>query len=330
MNQIVKRDETATAVTTTTEADMLRVLGNSLYPGAKPESIKLVLAYCRAAGLDPMLKPVHIVPMWDKNSNAMRDVIMPGIGHYRVQASRSGQYLGKSEPEYGPDVTEKVGIIQMTYPAWCKITVKRSIGGYVAEFTATERWLENYATEKRESNNPNTMWRKRPYGQLAKVAEAQALRMAFPELTGGETADEMEGKEMLDVTPAVAPEPLPKTDKKAAAQRKLDNFANVKPTETTPHTIDGEVLPSETEGGAIGVPNMPLKASEAWQTGKWGAGWKWFQTTLPTIEPQHRQFFWGLHTDLLSKVSSYNEEANAAVTALAKENGVKVNVDAAN
>ena len=39
------------------------------------------------------------------------------------------------------------------------------------------------------------MWAKRPYGQLAKCTEAQALRMAFPEHVGGHpTAEEMEGK----------------------------------------------------------------------------------------------------------------------------------------
>jgi hypothetical protein len=39
------------------------------------------------------------------------------------------------------------------------------------------------------------MWEKRPYGQLAKCAEAQALRKAFPEILGGMvTSEEMEGK----------------------------------------------------------------------------------------------------------------------------------------
>jgi hypothetical protein len=63
------------------------------------------------------------------------------------------------------------------------------------DFTAVEYWMENYATAGRESEAPNAMWQKRAYGQLAKCAEAQALRMAFPEATGGEpTAEEMEGK----------------------------------------------------------------------------------------------------------------------------------------
>lgn len=177
-------------------AEMVRVLGNSLYPGAKPESIELVLSYCRVNGLDPMLKPVHIVPTSVKLPNGryeMRDVLMPGIADYRIKAARSGEYGGKSEPEFGPDVTQTMDKVTVTYPAWCRITVKRIVQGQAREFTANERWLENYATG-RDTTAPNRMWLKRAYGQLAKCAESQALRMAFPEFSGGYTAEEMEGK----------------------------------------------------------------------------------------------------------------------------------------
>lgn len=39
----------------------------------------------------------------------MRDVIMPGIGSYRTQAARSGEYAGVSEPEFGQDIEETIG-----------------------------------------------------------------------------------------------------------------------------------------------------------------------------------------------------------------------------
>lgn len=179
------------------EADLLRVLKSSLYPGASDESIRLVLGYCKASGLDPMQKPVHIVPMWDSKAGGMRDVVMPGIGLYRTQAARSGEYAGITEPEFGPDVTDSVGGAQITYPQWCRVTVKRKLAdGTIAEFTAVERWLENYAVKggKERSIAPNAMWMKRPYGQIAKCAQAQALRMAFPEIGASPTAEEMEGK----------------------------------------------------------------------------------------------------------------------------------------
>lgn len=183
----------------------IEMFRNSLFPGAKKESVIMVIEYCRHARLDIMLKPVHIVPMWifdrEKGEGETRDVIMPGINLYRIQASRSG-CAGISEPEFGDDVIECLGGIDITYPKWCKITVKRIIGNQIVEFTAKEFWKENYATAGKDkktgaiSQAPNTMWKKRPYGQLAKCAEAQALRKAFPEICALPTAEEMEGKNL--------------------------------------------------------------------------------------------------------------------------------------
>lgn len=185
----------STALSAMPESELIGVLQTSLYPGAAIGSVKMVLGYCKAAGLDPMQKPVHIVPMWDKNTKAMRDVVMPGIGLYRTQAARSGQYAGVTDPEFGPDLTESVGGVSITFPAWCKVTVKRLLGNQVVEFAAREFWKENYATAGKDSSAPNAMWKKRPYGQIAKCAEAQALRKAFPEFGSAPTADEMEGRE---------------------------------------------------------------------------------------------------------------------------------------
>lgn len=180
------------------EGELMQVLQSSLYPGASQASIKMVLGYCKASGLDPMQKPVHIVPMWDQKSGGMRDVVMPGIGLYRTQAARTG-CAGVTEPEFGPDVNEVIGNVQITYPAWCRVTVKRKLaGGEIVDFTAKEFWKENYAIKggKEKSIAPNAMWQKRPYGQIAKCAEAQALRKAFPEIGSEPTADEMAGKSL--------------------------------------------------------------------------------------------------------------------------------------
>jgi hypothetical protein len=49
---------------------LISVLESSVFPGAKRESIALVIGYCKAAGLDPLQKPVHIVPMSVKVAGA--------------------------------------------------------------------------------------------------------------------------------------------------------------------------------------------------------------------------------------------------------------------
>lgn len=198
MNAITTR---STAIAQHDEADVRLALQTSIYPGASPGSIDMVLAYCRAAGLDPMQKPVHIVPMWDGKNRTMRDVVMPGIGLYRIQAARSGQFAGMSEPEFGPMVTERVGNRDVTFPEWCKVTAYRQLpSGHIAEFTAVEYWLENYAIKggKEQDQSPNAMWTKRVRGQISKCAQAQALRMAFPEIGAAPTAEEMEGKALSE------------------------------------------------------------------------------------------------------------------------------------
>ena len=196
MNAITKVEGTALALP---ENELIQVLQSSLYPGASLPSVKMVLSYCRAAGLDPMQKPVHIVPMWDAKAGQTRDVVMPGVNLYRIQASRSGQFAGMTEPEFGPDETATLSGLKVTFPLWCRVTVRRLLSnGTVAEFTAREFWLENYATKggKEKSLAPNAMWLKRPRGQIAKCASAQALRIAFPEIASQPTADEMEGKQL--------------------------------------------------------------------------------------------------------------------------------------
>ncbi len=196
---------------------LMTTLRNSLYPGASWGSIAMVLQWCRVNKVDPFLKAVHIVPMNVKlpgrNSYEWRDVLMPGIADYRIKASRSGTYLGKSEPIFGPITEYDLSGEKVKVPEWCKIIVKKLVHGHIAEFTATEFWLENYATAGRDTQRPNAMWGRRSRGQISKVAEAQALRMAFPEFGGAPTAEEMEGKpyETIEIVPAITMAATPTT-----------------------------------------------------------------------------------------------------------------------
>lgn len=227
MNALTKSE--GGALSTLSDNELTATLRSSLYPGASDQSIRMVLSYCVAAKLDPMDKPVHIVPMQvptgKKDSNGWditesRDVIMPGIGLYRIKAARTGEYGGQDEPEFGPDITDILDGVTVTYPAWCKVTVYRIRGGVRCPYTAKEFWRENYATKSRKSDAPNAMWRKRPYGQIAKCAEAQALRKGFPDAVGAApTAEEMEGKsfevEDIPTAPAAIRTPQPKAKQEA-------------------------------------------------------------------------------------------------------------------
>lgn len=263
------------------EGELINVLRNSLYPGAQDESIKLVIGYCRASGLDPMQKPVHLVPMYDAKAKQMRDVVMPGIGLYRTQASRSGQYAGVSEPEFGDEVTKTFPdepyydnysksnktrpAVTVTYPKWCRVTVRRMMpNGTVVEFSARELWMENYATSGRDSEQPNAMWKRRPFAQLAKCAEAQALRKAFPEFGAQPTADEMEGREIYAGDAEIAGQQEPQ--KPAAPQRKSQAAPKATEPQREAATIDGET------GEVIEPQQKPQKDAPAEQQQKPAAG----------------------------------------------------------
>ena len=197
-------------------------LKSTIYPGAKDDSIIMAVDYCRARKLDPMLKPVHLVPMQvtvkgatkAADQKVWRDVPMPGIGLYRIQADRSGNYAGAEEPEFGPTIAGDFTSydnrkVIVSYPEWCKFVVTKIVSGEERRFVAKEYWLENYASVSSALDAPNAMWAKRPFAQLAKCAEAQALRRGWPEIGSDLTAEEMAGKtfdidELRDVSPPPA------------------------------------------------------------------------------------------------------------------------------
>ena len=227
-------------------------LCNTVYPGANPDSIIMAVDYCRARKLDIMLKPVHLVPMQVKdartNEKVWRDVPMPGIGMYRIQADRSGNYAGADEPEFGPTVTQEFPdpytagkVVRVSYPEWCKYTVYKFVNGQRIAFTSKEYWVENYATQSSKTECPNAMWKKRPYGQIAKCAEAQALRKAWPEIGSEPTAEEMEGKYHADEKD-ITPQPVRLSQSSSVADRMkaaIDTEAVVNvPVELSPEKKD--------------------------------------------------------------------------------------------
>ena len=186
-----------------------RTLKNNLFPGAETASVLMVWDYCAARGLDPMKKPCHIVPMEVKDAKTgeygWRDVVMPGIYEYRITAHRTGQYMGHTEPEFGP-ITEQFGVLA---PEWCKMTILRWNPEARAnvQFPVTVYFSEVVGTRKNKQTGKieaNARWMRAPRQMHVKCTEAAGLREAFPEEIGGEpTAEEMDGQRAINVTPTV-------------------------------------------------------------------------------------------------------------------------------
>ncbi|WP_278976723.1 phage recombination protein Bet [Oligella urethralis] len=184
----------------------MSALRNSVFPGASDESIYMAAQYCAARKLDIFKKPIHIVPLSVRDSITgkyeTRDVIMPGIYELRTTAFRTGEMAGIDEPIFG----EEKKIKGVDAPEWCKVTVYRVVNGVRYAFSHVEYFEEAAATKN--NGELNSMWTKRPRGQLAKCAEAGALRKAFPDEMGGimtsDEISEMDNMPEIDITPQYA------------------------------------------------------------------------------------------------------------------------------
>lgn len=177
-----------------------KVLCESIFPSAKTtEAIILALSYCKARRLDPYKRNIHIVPIYDSKKRAEVETVWPGIAELRTTAMRTKSYAGIERVEFGPMITrsfkdnEKNGdsykdiVIEVTFPEWCLITVRRVVQGQVVTFPGPKVvWTEFYNKKSRYVEAPNEQWRRRPSQMLEKCAEAGALRRAFPEEFGEE------------------------------------------------------------------------------------------------------------------------------------------------
>lgn len=191
--------------------ELVALLADTAYRGKSAHMVGLVVDYCWAANIDPMLKVVHIVSVWDSKTNSYVDDIWPSVDLYRLRASRSGSYAGMDAPIYGPTVTKTFHgrrknyktkqwedyQVTTEYPEWCELTIYRMVQGVRCSWTHRELWVENYA-KAGAGECPNSMWAGRPFGQITKCTESQCLRRAFQELTSGPTAEEMAGKPIGD------------------------------------------------------------------------------------------------------------------------------------
>lgn len=194
-----------------------RVLVETVWPAARShESVLMALNYCRVRKLDPFKKPIHIVPIYDKQRRAYVETVWPGISELRTTAFRTKLYAAADPIVFGPDrevafkskdrKSGEVTELTMTVPLWAQMTIYRlDAAGVPRGFTGPKVfWLESYAVEGGEvpgfPQMPNAMWRKRPYGQLEKGTEAATLRMVFPDELGNEYAAEEMEERTVDTT----------------------------------------------------------------------------------------------------------------------------------
>lgn len=169
----------------------------------KPDDVPLydLALYCRSARalkLDPLLRQTHWI------SREGKGTLQTGIDGYRAIAERSGAYAGSEPPRFLGQLEVVWDGKKIVAPERAQVIVWKIVQGHKAAFTGEAHWEEFYPSGKQ-----GFMWRKMPRHMLAKCAEGQALRKAFPAQLGSVdmSADFGEGVPAIEELPLVAAPP---------------------------------------------------------------------------------------------------------------------------
>lgn len=156
--------------------EVVKSLVETTFKGLKPDVMKQAMVEGMLRGFkfkDFLEKQVYAVPFGEGYA------LVTSIDRFRRIAAQHGQ-VGKGEPVF--ETTPDGGIVA------CSVTVKRKVGADIADFTAKVYFAE-YRSKK-------PIWESKPRTMIAKVAEAHALRMAFPEELSQEyVSEEFDQKE---------------------------------------------------------------------------------------------------------------------------------------
>jgi len=189
-----------------TEQRVIDVLG---VKGTR-EQVSQFVEYARRTGLDPFAGQINLIQGRPAAS----------IDGLRVVASRTGEYEGQAP-------TQWCGADAVWVDVWLADEPPHAarVGVYRAGFREPLVVVSLF----REAAKQTKPWQQMPALMLAKVAEAQALRKAFPaELSGLYSTDEGVGQQHAAPAPAVVQEPTPSLDDLVARIDKADTVADAR------------------------------------------------------------------------------------------------------
>lgn len=147
----------------------------------------LLFREMQRTGLDPFAKHLYLREDWNQKANKNVYAVASTIDGFRIVAARQSSYEGQTAPQW----CDKNG--NWTESWWVDAPpVAARIGVYVRGYREPMWGIARF-TEYKPGGNAGFMWSKMAAHMIAKVAEALAIRKAYPDqLSGVYTDDEMQ------------------------------------------------------------------------------------------------------------------------------------------
>jgi phage recombination protein Bet len=206
---------------------------------------------CQRTGLDPFARQIYMIERKGKQT------IQTGIDGYRLVARRSVDRAKETLSIGAPEWCDWEGQwhevwLQDGPPAAARVTVMRNGEAFPA-IALWREYVQTYFDRQSQSEQVTQMWRTRPAGQLAKCAEALALRKAFPQDLSGIYVDAEMDKADVVQGEVVQERPRSRVEQALDAQTSGADGA-------TPGSVSPE---SAGVGASVGTPSAPEPATSA-------------------------------------------------------------------
>lgn len=252
------QQQSALAIVGRLSREQVELIKRTIARGATDDELALFVQTADRLGLDPFAKQIYAIKRWNAQSREEEIVTMVGIDGMRATAEKTGNYLPGPRPTFkynqqGHLVSAVASVLKHLHGEWHNV---EGVEVFFDEYAQTTK--DKQSGERRLTQ----MWREKPHVMLGKCAEAQALRRAFPILSGTYAPEEMGGDDVIDAEytehPKTTPPPPPPPASVAKAQPKA-----TPPTQTAPPApkAPGPGPAIEAAAARAAAPTQPLRAA---------------------------------------------------------------------